>query len=54
MLVVDTAARRVAFDDLDTHHLRPVNVDVSETILLRSSSGCSADCLVRNDVGMSE
>ncbi len=54
MLVVDTAARRIAFDDLDTHHLGPVNVDEPGSILLRSSGGLLAYCLVQNDVCMSE
>lgn len=53
VLVVDTAARRVAFDNLDTHHLGPVKVDVREVILLRSSGGFLAYCLVQNDVCMS-
>lgn len=54
MLVVDTTARRITFDDLDTHHLGPVNVDVLGSILLRSSGGLLAYCLVQNDICMSE
>ena len=39
VLVVDAAARCIAFDDLDTHGCKADNVDVDEAILFRSNGG---------------